>query len=196
MFYNKKMIPSPVHWIGDIRMPASDYSSGVAFPFHCSTRSEFYKTNVELVSYALGVEFTVNNIPEEVVAYEIVRCDRTENDSTILTQCIANKVINFNDWNDKKYYVGDDIDIRPQMWITSQNYDLKTLYWYKDLPRTTTQQYYLDYFELISPEICFSKEIFLPYIEDSKLYQLYWADSAYRTDNDYNDAWNQQERIY
>ena len=196
VFYNKKMIPSPVHWIGDIRMPASDYSSGVAFPFHCSTRSEFYKTNVELVSYALGVEFTVNNIPEEVVAYEIVRCDRTENDSTILTQCIANKVINFNDWNDKKYYVGDDIDIRPQMWITSQNYDLKTLYWYKDLPRTTTQQYYLDYFELISPEICFSKEIFLPYIEDSKLYQLYWADSAYRTDNDYNDAWNQQERIY
>lgn len=132
VFYNRKMIPSPVHWIGDIRMPSSDYSTGVAFPFHNGIRSEFYDNVSELVSYALGVEFTVNNLPSDVVAYEIVRCDRTENDSTVLTQCVLNKVINFDDWEKEHYHVGKDIDTRPQMWITTQGNYLHTKYLHED----------------------------------------------------------------
>lgn len=196
VFYNRKMIPSPVHWIGDIRMPSSDYSTGVAFPFHNGIRSEFYDNISELVSYALGVEFTVNNLPSDVVAYEIVRCDRTENDSTVLTQCVLNKVINFDDWEKEHYHVGKDIDTRPQMWITTQGNYLHTKYLHEDDWDNDSQHYLKNYFELISPEICFSKDLFLPYIENSKLYQLYWVDSSYSVDRDGNSFWNIQDKIY
>lgn len=207
VLYNKKMIPSPVHWIGDIRMPASEYSKldSIQSPFINKAKSTFYGDNTELISYALGVEFTVNNLPDEVVAYEIVRCDRTENDSTVLTQCVINKLIQFDEWGDRKYHVGDDIDIRPQMWISVQGDKLISRYRDDRYDDDSTQQYEKDYVELISPEIAFSKESFLPYIENSSIKPLYWADSKYGsidghgTDdlwNTHGNFWNIQKKMY
>lgn len=182
VFYNQKMVPSPVHWIGDIRMPAVESKNDKTIPFKMGKLSSFYAKQVELQSEALGIEFTVNNIPEDVVGYEIVRCDRTENDSTIVTQGAVSRLINFDDWGAKQYFVGEDVDTRPQMWLNIIDDDLRTLYRvgdHNDNNDYKKQELLNNYFEFVSPEISISKELFLPLIQNSTLCDVYWCNSMY-----------------
>lgn len=87
VFYNNKSQASPVHWIGDIRMPfAGDYIP-------------FYTDGYYLYGRALGLRFEVNNLPKDVVSYEIVRCDRTENDRTIVMQAVIGNTVYREDDN-------------------------------------------------------------------------------------------------
>ena len=74
IFYNSKSIPSPVYWIGDIKMP------------HANASAPFTYNGMYLYGHPLGIKFTVKNFPEGAVAYDIVRCDRTENDRSIIMQ--------------------------------------------------------------------------------------------------------------
>lgn len=83
VFYNLKSVPSPVYWIGDIRMP----HAGQVPPYE-------YKDD-RLVAHPLGIKFKVKNIPKDAIAYEIVRCDRTEADRTIITQCAATNLYKY-----------------------------------------------------------------------------------------------------
>jgi hypothetical protein len=43
----------------------------------------------------LGVSFKVKNMPIDAVAYEIVRCDRTLEDRTIVSQGIITPICNY-----------------------------------------------------------------------------------------------------
>lgn len=94
VFYNKSNMPSSVHWIADIRMPSATetgyelFSSGIKVEL--TNSSESNRTSV--VTHPLGIEFTVRNIPEGVTGYEIVRCERTVSDRTILAQGIVSQV--------------------------------------------------------------------------------------------------------
>lgn len=83
VFYNKKSQQSPVLWIADIRMP-NFYDSPA-----------WWLEDNSLYGHALGLEFTVNNIPEEAVAYEIVRCERRKEDRTILMQGVLSLLTSF-----------------------------------------------------------------------------------------------------
>lgn len=210
VFYNQKMVPSPVHWIGDIRMPASqmanvkDYIKDKSFPFHIGTKSSV-GVNTELNSYALGIEFTVNNIPEDAIGYEIVRCDRTEIDSTIVTQGAVSRLINFDDWGKKHNHVGDDVDTRPQLWLNVIDDQLRIHHRAGDENSEdyTKQELLNDYFEFVSPEVSLSKELMLPLIRNSKLCDLYWANSTYpngvisdRDQNAYLFGFNIQPEMY
>lgn len=95
VFYNEKNIPSPVHWIGDIRFPSADIPGYEPFTFGDTVNGT---GNYELVSHPLGILFSVTNIPSEAKAYEIVRCERTLNDRTIVAQGILNKTVDFHGW--------------------------------------------------------------------------------------------------
>ena len=110
IFYNNKNIPSPVHWIGDIRFPSPDYDNLLNY-------AAFYQDERELRSKPIGLYFTVNNLPKDVEAYEIVRCRRTFSDRTVVTQGLLNKTVNFRGWKeypdfDSTVSIGD-IDRRP-----------------------------------------------------------------------------------
>lgn len=84
IFYNDKNIPSPVYWIGDIRIP---HASETGFePFY------YDNTSHTLMARALGIKFTVRNIPNGSTGYEIVRCDRTDSDRTVITQGILSNI--------------------------------------------------------------------------------------------------------
>lgn len=164
IFYNDKSIASPVHWIGDIRMPATDINNHTRSlkiqPFHCDVESGNLNKPVELLSYALGIEFTVN-IPEGVTAYEIVRCDRTETDRTIVGQVAMSRLGEFDGWGDDSLHAGEGLDIRPYPWLTMTG----NLQYNSD-----TDSYFdssKDYAELISPEICFSRDLILDHIKNS-----------------------------
>jgi hypothetical protein len=83
VFYNSKFIASPVLWIGDIRMP-----NLVTAPLLTQFGSYWY-------SKPIGIKFTVKNFPIDAVSYEIVRCDRTEKDRTIVSQGVITPIHNY-----------------------------------------------------------------------------------------------------
>jgi hypothetical protein len=90
IFYNDKGDASPVHWIGDIKMP-DDY------PFETGVSSSLYKQSsvtklVELKGKALGIKFDVKNVPDTVNRWEIVRCRREKKDRTVLSQGILSSL--------------------------------------------------------------------------------------------------------
>ena len=180
VFYNNKGIPSPVHWIGDIRMPSTkdvDSIDSVVYPFHTGAYSSAYNKNVEQLAYAMGVEFTVSNVPQEAVSWEIVRCDRTEADRTIVSQGIISSILEYGnmsgDANNDEYSFGEN-DIRPMpLFNLSKTFYVK--YFNTSGKDTINVQYPRaeNYFEFVSPEICVSKDSMLLSIQNSKLNCLY-----------------------
>lgn len=177
IFYNNKNIPSPVHWIGDIRMPKDDLST-VEHPFHKDRNSLSYNQTKELIGYALGVEFTLNNIPAEAVAYEIVRCDRNEQDRTIVTQGIMGALYKFDTWGNRKHNYGEN-DTRPAPLFNLAN-NFKTVIRHdgEDVYKTT-HQCVPGYFEFVSPEICITKDSMISFIQNGYLNILYKTNSLY-----------------
>ena len=172
VFYNKKGITSPVHWIGDIRMPhASDNS-----PFEVNSTDMGYTTiKYNTIGKALGIQFKLSNIPSYsqsgIVGFEIVRCDRTELDRTVLVQSAASLIANYRS-DDKVQNIGGDLEYRPLITLTySKGVYSDTLaneyISYASTMSWPTADYVISipkehiptsYVQLISPEICISAD--------------------------------------
>lgn len=194
VFYNNKNIASPVHWIGDIRFPSADIEGYEPFTFGGSVDG---KGTYELVSHPLGIMFEVNNLPSEVVAYEIVRCDRSLSDRTVVTQGLLNKTQKFNGWTNStteynQYSIGS-IDRRPN--ITPTFYGNNSVNsvapyvqgMYNIQNNTFTQQKDQDWnpldtsgiFDFVSADVCFNKEKAEEIVSGGmKIIPLYCASSA------------------
>lgn len=80
---------SAVKWVADIRVPSANTPGFEPFVYD----------NFHLKARPIGVEFTVNNLPEDedgvchVIAYEIVRCGRTMSDIATITQGVLSRPI-------------------------------------------------------------------------------------------------------
>lgn len=180
IFYNKKNIPSPVHWIGDIRMPSPiDAGTTVSrlYPFHLGNTTRCYGSEYkEMVSYALGIEFTIKNLPSDALSYEIVRCDRNERDRTIVSQGILSALFKFDDWGEKKYWMGSN-DMRPAPMFNIASNFKTTIERTEGARLNSTHESVPGYFEFVSPEICISKDSMLQSIQNNSLCMLYKVDS-------------------
>ena len=188
IFYNNKGIPSPVHWIGDIRMPSVDDDDAWGTPiqpFHSGAQSYTCGYNgstspVELLGYSLGIRFNVKNIPAGVTAYEIVRCDRNEIDRTVVTQGIMGGLFSFDGWGQggEVPYLGE-YDTRPApMFNLASNFRTHYLYGDGDADWDETHEVAKGYFEFVSPEICIAKDTILQNITDNTIVPLYTANSV------------------
>ena len=172
VFYNKKGIASPVHWIGDIRMPhASDNS-----PFEVNvTDFGVTATNYHTIGKALGIQFNLYNIPtysqSGIVGFEIVRCDRTELDRTVLVQSTASLIANYRS-DDKIQNIGGDLEYRPLITLTyskgaySDTLSNEYISYASTMSWPTTdyvisiqkENISTSYVQLISPEICINAD--------------------------------------
>lgn len=197
VLYNSKRMASPVHWIGDIRMPCAKTAGNKYLqPFHVATTSNVLNKSVELIGYAMGIRFTVNNLPDEVVGYEIVRQPRDMSNRTIITQAIAGALITSKTgFNEDLPSIGGLFDgfenfFEEYNWLQNDMpMGEKGLYawpWFHyhsatqvhddinnddDYLRYQSSEYYA---EIVSPEICVSPEQTEPLIENSMLCQLYY----------------------
>ena len=153
VFYNSKGIASPVHWIGDIRMPDA-YDKGFA---------PFYPANDGFYARPLGIHFEVKNLPKECVAYEIVRCDRTQNDRTVVMQTAVSILGNHSEGNADRGLIGGNSDTRPPLYLYYADKSMK----FKNQGEYTGEigvselakwQFRYDVFNLVSPEICLMKD--------------------------------------
>jgi hypothetical protein len=129
VLYNSKGQKSYTKWIGDVRFPTI-------------YNSTLYSLGNLNVTKNLYINFTFNNLPSDCVAIQIVRCERTAKDRTILAQGLVSAT------------------------RTSQNGD----FYCPTLPVTTIYQYQLgtSYFSkvinknlvtFLSPEISFGNNI-------------------------------------
>lgn len=84
VFYSLKGEESPVHWIGDIRMPSE---------------SDFEYINVSTTyvqAKAIKVIFTLYNLPTTISGFQIVRVKREKADRSIVFQGILNWMRNYD----------------------------------------------------------------------------------------------------
>lgn len=152
IFYNSKSIPSPVYWIGDIKFP------------HSSQIAPFYYSNQQLKGSAIGIKFTVKNIPDGAMAYEIVRCDRTENDRSVVMQVVGQFLYRYNIQERGEYVgVGDtsgsSIEMRPPVMFFNQNQTMAFSGGAGVFSSSTSiSERVDDYFRVVSPEICLQQE--------------------------------------
>lgn len=164
IFYNDKGIPSPVYWIGDIKMP------------HVGQVPAFTSNGGDIQGQILGIKFTVKNVPVGAIAYEIVRCDRTESDRSVIMQCIATNLYEYRvqekEHVGKGSVVSSSLELRPYIMpnfiigdITTGNFRLDG-----SAGRTDTLNGSLlvkDYVRIISPEICIQKDNIEKYLKDT-----------------------------
>ena len=92
ILYDTKGRVSPVKWIGDIRMPdQSSLDSVTTFNDGVLNNSDFRAAFLNTVDNKtrmniLNIDWTINNLPSTVSAYQIVRVRREPQDRTVLAQ--------------------------------------------------------------------------------------------------------------
>lgn len=85
VLYDDKGNTSSVKWIADIRVP-SMYTPGFnTFVSHGDGK--------DLIVRPLGIQFTVTNLPSQVVGYEIVRVNRTVQDIVNISQGVISRPV-------------------------------------------------------------------------------------------------------
>lgn len=169
IFYNNKTIPSPVYWIGDIKIP------------HAGQIPTFEYKNNQLVGNAIGIKFTVENIPSGSVSYEIVRCDRTESDRTVIMQGIVTNLYTYKILDYEKPGEGaiqdNSIEMRPFVFPEYDNSDVSQYVVYNpalfssgigylssELERSNLIP---EYVRFISPEVCLNQSNSEQHFKDS-----------------------------
>lgn len=118
IFYNEKFVASPVHWICDIRIPSGDTAGFQMFDVN-------QDLNCEVKSKPIGINFAIkaNKFPEGAVAAEIVRCDRTQADRSIISQGMLNNPVFYLHANMHRSEIDANVsngvnDIRPTYFPT------------------------------------------------------------------------------
>lgn len=91
VLYNKLGQSSAVKWIDDITVP--EIGSGDWYnTFNLEQRGD--NNNIkDLKVYPIGIQFDVQNLPEDVVSYEIVRCNRSLEDIRNISQGVVSRPI-------------------------------------------------------------------------------------------------------
>lgn len=180
VFYNSKSIASPTLWIGDIRFPNMD-----TFPaFNQDIGNNVFQ------SMPIGVRFTVKNFPIDAVSYEIVRCDRTEQDRTIVSQGVITSLHNYKIVEDRDNgEVGrgtskDTNEYRPMPFLMNKRRQMVmdlTGSVFKRTSTIDTNDIASGYWRFISPEVCFNgekaEEVFKDnvYIKQESLIHSYFS---------------------
>ena len=172
ILYNSKNEASPVHWIADIRMP------------HGKDHPAFYAGQY-LFGRTLGVYFDVRNLPEDVVSYEIVRCERKSSDRTVLMQAVLSQITSYPyKYLDAGDQLATDQDCRPciplRYKFVGSNFgtliNLSAVYLYEQ-GGTMSSKIRSNYGVLISPELDINKDTMLTYMKNCYLDQLYFLHS-------------------
>lgn len=156
IFYNKSHIPSPVHYIGSITIPYKTNTYG-------TLTNELQNGSVyDLGITPTGIRFKINldNLSQDdrskVVAYEIVREQKTPNTRKVLFQGILSRTLPFktSDWS-----IGE-ADLRSPLFPTSGDTMMTTpnTRIYGDVVEINKVKLINDYSIIVSPEVSINKE--------------------------------------
>lgn len=163
VFYNQSNIASSVHWIADIRMPAATdngyelFSSG-----KIELDNDVESGRLSVVTHPLGIEFNIYSHSLEalrdlgVTGYEIVRCERTISDRTILAQGIVSQVTEGDDMHGNPAR-GSSLFAMPYLSFAKDHFYTAGSSKYRsylDMGGTASENYFM----FVSPDICVNRE--------------------------------------
>ena len=99
VFYNDHGIASPVHWIGDIKIPTLHQWIYGGVIHNDNTKYH------DLIAAATGITFRVNisSIKSQITGFEIVRCNRTPADRTVLCQGILTPTLFYSEEHSRPF---------------------------------------------------------------------------------------------
>lgn len=188
VFYNYKSIATPVYWIADIKFP--HFSEAQAYYLDVDLANS-YKDVVGgkgFVGYPIGINFYIKNFPAGAVAYEIVRCERTRADRTVLAQCALSTTYTRNGMrivdHSESWQIKSDKEIYPMLPLGVTNATLLTVNvkdmwnwrdWLQSIPANSQKQ---GVYVLISSEMDFmGYEQFVDDMKGSILDLCCWLDT-------------------
>lgn len=175
VFYDQNNHASPVSWIADIRVPAAWEQGFETFISHAPYGNN---KNIDLAVRPIGVQFIIKNYPPKAVAYEIVRCNRTNSDISTLSQGVISRPIK------RRVFDNDpvtDYPYTPSGFLTTGKFVVtadNTFYSYEDevnMPKGTDGLFQADnvqndgLFQFVSPEVCYLKDTMQTYIQNAQL---------------------------
>lgn len=172
ILYDKDGNASPVKHIADIDTPT------------IADDSPYVVDDNKLIARPMGVKFTVSNIPEAVVAYEIVRCGRTINDIKNISQGVISRPIKrLSDsrraphaytpsgflttnavWSGM-YVYGSQKDDDNNYGYQATNFSIAA----QDQEYAAPGENNFSLFQFVSPEVCYTKDTFQDMINNRDL---------------------------
>ena len=167
---------SPVKWIADIRVP--DTNTPGFEPFESSTI-----LGDKVYAYPVGVQFKIEQLPEHVIAYEIVRCGRSVTDVATISQGVISRPIkrisdaNFiyplmptgflttdNFWQGIYWYTLGDADGETEWGYSASNYKV-----YDNGDDISNGVNLNTTFQFVSPEVCYQSDTFNQLVDKQQL---------------------------
>lgn len=136
----------------------------------------FRKDNDKLIVRSLGLQFTINNLPDNVVSYEIVRCGRTISDTKNLSQGVISRpvkrigepktpypytptgLLTTDNVYQGMHIAGVLIDEYNRYGYSASNYSVPLPN--SILPDATMGENNTDIYQFVSPEVCYLKDTF------------------------------------
>lgn len=172
VMYNRYSQPTPVKWIADIRVPGAHVKGFESYVSHGIGGNG---GRIDLVIRPVGVQFEVKDLPKSIIAYEIVRCNRTAADTGILTQGILSRPI-----SRKEFYNGD-VQNNTKFALTPTGYITTGRYWYGDQFCYHNGEYNKNAleadnsdnfttFQFICPEVAYHRDSMKQLLKDRSLY--------------------------
>ena len=115
IFYDKDGKASPVKWIADIRVPSININGFQSF----SNNSD----ELDLSVMPIGVEFTLHDLEDRgIYSYEIVRCNRSVNDISIISQGVISRPVARHKQSQTSY---DKVVYTPSGFIQSNRFNIR-----------------------------------------------------------------------
>ena len=172
ILYDKQGNASPVKYIDDIKVPDITDDNGFWETFDCTDLNVMH-----LHVKPVGVEFTINNLPNDVVSYEIVRCSRTIMDTKTISQGVISRPIKKVKADSTKYpytpsgllttnpiTMARDEDITSVVSSVASNYISTTNHSSDQIEPINNNNIY----QFVSPEVCYSSDTLKSIYEENK----------------------------
>ena len=177
VLYDENNHPSPVKWIADIRVPDQYVNGFETFLSH----DKYGDGNIDLSVRPIGIEFKIKNLPDNVSAYEIVRCNRSLSDISTISQGVLSRPTRRRTTNKSKvndYAYGSNGFLTTGKFIARWTYSSKSCIYtgYEEGWNIPSNQYIADnicndgLFSFVSPEVSYLKDTLNAYLKNKVLY--------------------------
>lgn len=193
-YYLKSLRRGETYRYGIVLYDINGNSSGVIhigdYTVNNTNTFKEYDSDYELVVFPVGLQFTIKWLPENCVAYEIVRCRRTFADMKNISQGVISKPIKRYNYIDASTGLDSNYPYTPSGFVTMQNIRYTGAHIDNHRPNGGAHTVQADNFDesniiqFVSPEVLYTPDQFKSMMKDrdyklQKINTLYGDSGVY-----------------
>lgn len=175
-YYLKSLRRGETYRYGIVLYDINGNSSGVIhigdYTVNNTNTFKEYDSDYELVVFPVGLQFTIKWLPENCVAYEIVRCRRTFADMKNISQGVVSKPIKRYNYIDASTGLDSNYPYTPSGFVTMQNIRYTGVHIDNHRPNGGNHTVQADNFDesniiqFVSPEVLYTPDQFKSMMKD------------------------------